>query len=97
MTGRESALFFLSFWLPALGLGLIGIIILGKQSGWLTMLTHPTVIIWGYLAGVHAVIISQDRYHFPTVPMIAILAAISLAYGLDLKAKLPQGESLKEQ
>ena len=85
------------YWLPALGLGLIGIVILGKQYGWLTMLTHPTVVIWGYLAGVHTVIISQDRYHFPSVPMIAILAAIALAYGLDLKAKLPQGESLNNE
>ncbi len=85
------------YWLPALGLGLIGIVILGKQYGWLTMLTHPTVVIWGYLAGVHAVIISQDRYHFPSVPMIAILAALALAYGLDLKAKLPQGESVNQE
>lgn len=85
------------YWLPALGLGLIGIVILGKKYGWLTMLTHPAVVIWGYFAGVHTVIISQDRYHFPSVPMIAILAAVALASGLDLKNKLLPEKSLDSQ
>jgi hypothetical protein len=81
------------YWLLALGLSLIGIIILGKQHGWLNVIIHPTVVIWVYLAGVHVVIISNDRYHFASIPMIAILAALALEYGLDLKARFPQSQS----
>ena len=73
----------LIYWWTVLGLGVTGIVLLVKEYGWLIMLSHPTVIFWGYYAGVHAVIVSQDRYHFPSVPMIAVLAALTAQYGLE--------------
>jgi 4-amino-4-deoxy-L-arabinose transferase-like glycosyltransferase len=68
------------YWMAMLGLGLIGIVLMGHQYGWLTMLTSPMVLLWGYFAAVHAVIVAQDRYHFPSIPMIAILAASTVVY-----------------
>lgn len=37
------------YWLSALGLALVGLIVLGKRQGWINMITHPTVMIWAYL------------------------------------------------
>ncbi|MEQ9357374.1 ArnT family glycosyltransferase [Coleofasciculus chthonoplastes] len=76
------------YWLAVLGLALIGIVLLGKQQGWFIIITHPTVLLWGYFAAVHAVIIAQDRYHFPSIPMIAILAALTLTSWLDRRRKV---------
>jgi 4-amino-4-deoxy-L-arabinose transferase-like glycosyltransferase len=75
------------YWLSVLGLALIGLILLGKRQGWLVMITHPLIIIWGYFAFGHAVTLVGDRYHFYSIPMIAILAAFTLAYLLDMKQK----------
>ena len=74
------------YWLVMLGLALMGIILLGKQQGWLTMIVHPVVVIWGYFAFGHAVTEISDRYHFYSIPMIAILAAFVIAYILKITA-----------
>ncbi|NJO16918.1 MAG: glycosyltransferase family 39 protein [Thioploca sp.] len=74
------------YWLTMLGLALIGIILLGNRQGWLTMIVHPVVIIWGYFAFGHAVTEIDDRYHFYSIPMIAILAALVIAYILKITA-----------
>jgi hypothetical protein len=76
------------YWLLVLVLALIGIILLGQQQGLLSVVTHPTVVIWTYFAGVHAIIISQDRYHFISIPMIAILAALTLSLWQQKKSEL---------
>jgi hypothetical protein len=67
------------YWLSVLILALTGIIILGKQQGWLSVVTHPTVVFWGYFAFIHMILVAIDRYHFPSIPMIAILAALTLS------------------
>jgi hypothetical protein len=33
---------------------------------------------WGYFAFVHAVTVGADRYHFPSIPFIAMLAGYAL-------------------
>lgn len=38
-------------------------------------LASPPLVLWGYFAVLHALIVSQDRYHFPSIPFIAMLAA----------------------
>jgi len=67
------------YWLPVLGFAIAGALRLGRLTGWLAMATHPTVLTWGYFAGVHALVIAQDRYHFPSTPWIAVLAAYAIA------------------
>ena len=68
-----------AYWISVLLLALGGIVILRIKQGWWNMLTHPTVLFWGYYAGVHGVVVGQDRYHFPSVCFIAVLAALALS------------------
>lgn len=79
----EAALFPLKvltqgFWIMALLLALIGIAIIARQWGIVSTVMNPIVLIWLYFTAVHAVIVIQDRYHFPCHPFIAILAAIAI-------------------
>ncbi|MCS6812698.1 MAG: glycosyltransferase family 39 protein [Cyanobacteria bacterium] len=82
------------YWLLMLGLGLAGGVMLIQQFGWFTGITHPLIVLWGYFAAIHAVIVAQDRYHFPSIPMIATLAAFAivslLGYRQMLKQTTPQ-------
>lgn len=71
------------FWWAMCGCGLIGMLMLwvgggGPLKGFFVMLFHPTVVFWGYFLAVHAVVVIQDRYHWPSVPFIAMLAALPL-------------------
>jgi hypothetical protein len=66
------------YWLFMLGLGLGGLGLLIYRQGWLILLTHPAPALWLYFTAIHAVIVAQDRYHFPSIPMIAVLAAWAL-------------------
>lgn len=75
------------YWIPMLGLGLVGIVLLIVKTGWFAAITHPTVLLWGYFTAIHAIIVAQDRYHFPSIPMIAILSASTLVFVLDMKFK----------
>lgn len=75
------------YWVPMFCLGVLGVVLFGIREGWLIALTHPTVLLWGYFTLIHAVIVAQDRYHFPSIPMIAILASYSLITLLDWQVK----------
>jgi hypothetical protein len=66
------------YWFAALALGLVGAAILVRRDGWLGAMTHPTILLWGYFAGVHSVTLAQDRYHFPCIPAVAALAALAV-------------------
>ncbi len=66
------------FWVVMLGLALSGIVVLARQMGVWSSAIHPAVLLWVYYAMVHAVIVVQDRYHFPSVPFMAALAGLSL-------------------
>jgi 4-amino-4-deoxy-L-arabinose transferase-like glycosyltransferase len=73
------------YWLSVLGLALIGIILLGKQQGWLKMIIHPVVVIWAYFAFGFAVTEPTTRHNFYAIPMIAILAAMTIAYVWEVR------------
>jgi len=66
------------FWLTMLGLGVAGWVVLFRRQGWRSVLGHPATLTIGYFAAAHAVIVSQDRYHFPLTPLIAMFAAVAL-------------------
>jgi 4-amino-4-deoxy-L-arabinose transferase-like glycosyltransferase len=73
------------YWLSVLGLALIGIVLLGKQQGWLKMMIHPVIVIWAYFAFGFALTESTTRHNFYTTPMVAILAAVTIAYVWEIK------------
>ena len=84
-----------SYWMLAFGLSLVGIGFvvfraLTENAGLLdkaAALAAPPLIIWGYYAGVHGVILAQDRYHLQSAPFVAMLAAAAI---LQLAALAPR-------
>ncbi len=67
-----------AYWLAVLALGLAGFVLLAMSLGVWRAVSHPGAITWLYFAGVHAVIVSQDRYHFPVTPYIAGFAGMAV-------------------
>jgi 4-amino-4-deoxy-L-arabinose transferase-like glycosyltransferase len=73
-----------SFWLLTMLLALPGIWIVLRSRvhrGGGTWLVLGTLAYW---TGVHFIYFSAGRFHFPLVPLIAALAAVFLAYRIDL-------------
>ncbi|MEM8757038.1 MAG: hypothetical protein AAGF47_04565 [Planctomycetota bacterium] len=68
-----------AFWLGTLGLGGVGWVLLWRSVGFWRAFTHPTLVMWVYFAGVHAIVLAQDRYHLQWSPMVMLLASVSLA------------------
>ena len=66
------------YWLVILMLALVGIAVMARQRGILQTLTHPAVLIWAYFTIVYAIILIADRFHFPSHPMISMLAAVAI-------------------
>ena len=63
------------YWYLMLCAGLAGAVWLCRRESLWKGLLAPPVIIWGYVTGVHAVIVISDRYHMPSIPFIALLGA----------------------
>jgi len=72
------------YWLLMIGGSLVGVVMLMRRTGFWAVWLHPAWMFWGYFASVHAVIVVQDRYHYPSVPFIAAFVSVPLlaAYGL---------------
>jgi hypothetical protein len=68
------------YWIGVLGMALVGMGLLAQRAGLWRLMTHPAVLIWGYFVAVHAVIVYQDRYHFPVTPLIGGIAAVALVH-----------------
>lgn len=68
-----------AFWWCVLALALLGLAWLARARGLWPTLTHPATAFWAYFTAVHAVIVIQDRYHFPATPMIAALASVPIS------------------
>lgn len=76
------------FWTVVLFLSVIGLIVLARQRGIISTITHPIVATWMYFTAVYAVTVVQDRYHFPSHPLIAMLAAVAiLAFSKHVKRR----------
>lgn len=65
------------YWWVVLLLGIAGIALTVRREGSGAIL-HPAILGWGYFAFVHALTLGADRYHFPSIPFIAILAGIAV-------------------
>jgi hypothetical protein len=61
---------------------------LARTRGVWFAMTHPALAIWAYFTAVHAVIVIQDRYHFPATPMIGALAALALVSAYNWTGRL---------
>ena len=63
------------FWMVMLLLSVAGLILLLKQHGPVLTLTNPAVLTLVYFTAFYAIFLVGDRYHFPSHPFIALLAA----------------------
>jgi hypothetical protein len=66
------------FWTVTLLLAILGLVMMIFTQGIVLSLVNPVVIIWIYFTAIYSVTTIQDRYHFPSHPFIAILAAIAI-------------------
>lgn len=67
-----------AYWLVLVGLAVVGLVIFWRKESLWRLLCNPFTLSWASTAGIHAIVVSQDRYHLPTVPFIAAFSAISL-------------------
>lgn len=70
-----------AYWWLALILGLTGGCIVLAERGW-RGLFQPALFAWGYFALVHAATVGADRYHFPSIPFIAMLGGLAVSEGI---------------
>ena len=75
------------FWWLVLAAGLAGVALLVANGGIAALFTSPPLFVWAYFAAVHSVIVAQDRYHFPFIPIVALFAASSLVHLLAMRRR----------
>ncbi|WGL15303.1 hypothetical protein PVT68_11035 [Microbulbifer bruguierae] len=71
------------YWLILVACGFVGMLLMWRNFTLWKLACHPFTLSWASSAGIHAIIVSQDRYHLPTVPFVAAFAAITLVWLFD--------------
>lgn len=66
------------YWWAILAAAGLGMFALAKNSGVVRFLTCPAIAAWAYFTIVHSLTVAGDRYHVPSVPFIAMIAAYAL-------------------
>ncbi len=77
------------YWWIMLLLAAGGLFQLLRQLDFRVWLLQPPVLLWAYFAAVHAVTVAQDRYHYPSIPFIAMLAAFFLTLLPACRIRIP--------
>ena len=80
----------LAYWWLMLACAAYGLVLLLRRRTWLEVLSLPPLVAWAYYTAVHAITVTGDRYHVPSDPFIAMLAAYAL--GEILARFSPSGE-----
>ena len=71
-----------AYWYLMAIIGLVGVFLMIRSEGWM-ILSNPMLIICLFFAAIPAIIVGQDRYHMPMIPMIACFAAYAVANFLE--------------
>ncbi|UWQ91899.1 glycosyltransferase family 39 protein [Rhodobacteraceae bacterium M382] len=66
------------YWYLVLTGALCGLFIVGRREGYVSAIFHPATALLGYFTAVHAMIVVSDRYHMPSVPFLAVFAAVTV-------------------
>lgn len=67
-----------AYWLMILGVAIYGVYAFARRFGLWLLLLCPPVAAWAYNSLVHAVTVAGDRYHVPSIPFIAMIAAYAI-------------------
>ncbi|MGH1487474.1 MAG: ArnT family glycosyltransferase [Cellvibrionaceae bacterium] len=62
------------YWSTVLLFALCGILLFIKNKGFWVTAFHPFILLWASTAAIHSLIVAQDRYHIPVVPLVAAFA-----------------------
>lgn len=65
------------YWYLLLGGALLAVALRFRQSA-LRAPFHPAIAGWAYFTLLHAITVVEDRYHMPSSPFIAVLAALAV-------------------
>jgi 4-amino-4-deoxy-L-arabinose transferase-like glycosyltransferase len=68
------------YWSLILIAGLLGIVVYIRNNGFWPTAFHPFILLWASTAAIHSLIVAQDRYHIPIIPMVAAFAAYFICY-----------------
>jgi hypothetical protein len=66
------------YWYLLLVGALAGMAVIARRQGIVAALFNPPVALWGYFTALHVVVVADDRYHMPSSPFVAVLAAVAL-------------------
>ena len=68
------------YWSLILLAALAGVLLSMKYDGFWRTAFHPFILMWASTAAIHSLIVAQDRYHIPIVPLVAAFAAYFLCH-----------------
>jgi len=68
-----------AYWWAVLALAIYGISAFARNFGPLRLLTCPPLATWAYFTFVHSATVAGDRYHVPSIPFIAMMAAYAMS------------------
>lgn len=67
-----------AYWLLILSAAIYGAYVYARTFGPRLLLVCPPVAVWAYFALIHSVTVAGDRYHVPSIPFIAMIAAYGI-------------------
>jgi 4-amino-4-deoxy-L-arabinose transferase-like glycosyltransferase len=67
-----------AYWYLALIAAALGIALLFRNRGFVGAIVAPPLLAWLYFAAMHSVTVVGDRYHVPSIPFVAMLAAYAV-------------------
>lgn len=68
-----------AYWWAILAAAIYGVFLYARRRGLWLLLMSPPIMTWLYFTLVHVVTVAGDRYHVPSIPFIAMIAAYGLA------------------
>ena len=68
------------YWTCMLLLAVVGLVVMGRGLGVTHTVMHPAVLTWAYFTAFYAIFFVSDRYHIPSHPFIAMLAANAIQF-----------------
>jgi len=82
------------YWWGVMLLAFCGVAAALSRLGVVSCLGLAPLVLWGYFMAVHVVVVGGDRYHYPSVPMIAALAGLGAVAVLDrVRARRSKSQS----
>jgi len=67
-----------TYWTIVMVLALTGTAMMIREGGPLSTISNPVILTWSYFTAVYAITVVSDRYHLPSHPFIAMLAALAI-------------------